>query len=485
MKSKRNISFSSFFNPTSLRFQLLCRSLLILAVLLAFIGVFQYIFMREFIYRNKAATLQTQIISLPRQIWEQAVLDSQEYVKRRLPYFFILGTKLAFIDIRGNFAVLAKEPGAPDPPQLEVEEYLNILNQDPGLHYKVIGGAGGDEQLLILQPIPGAPGEMLGVVQASTSTGPLKELLMRQLLIFLLLAFTALFCGLLTFFPVLNRTLVPLTNMVTTVEQIDAGNLARRFPTRQGQMEIDRLAESFNAMLDRLEASFKAERETQEQMRRFVADASHELRTPLTSIHGFLEVLLRGAANQPDQLERALKSMYSESARLNKLVRDLLLLAKLDRASHMELQEGLLDTVVWDMEPQLRILGAGRKLDIDIEPNMKCKFDKDKMKQLILNLFHNAVQHTDPENGYIKIALYGQRGGVQLSVQDNGPGISDIHLPHIFDRFYRAEVSRTRKYGGAGLGLAIAKAIVDAHGGTISVKSKQGEGCTFYVWLPA
>lgn len=213
-------------------------------------------------------------------------------------------------------------------------------------------------------------------------------MLIRQLLTFLFLSLIAMLIGLLGFLPVLKRTLVPLFNIVHTVEQIDAGNLARRFPPHQGQREIDRLAESFNGMLERLEASFEAERETKKQMRRFIADASHELRTPLTSIHGFLEVLLRGAANQPDQLHKALKSMHGESERLNKLVHDLLLLAKLDRT------------------------------------------------------------------------------------------------PHVFNRFYRSDSSRTRKYGGAGLGLSITKSIVDIHRGTISVVSQEGAGCTFNIWLP-
>ena len=308
--------------------------------------------------------------------------------------------------------------------------------------------------------------------------------MIRQMLTFFVLALIAMLVGLFCFLPTLKKTLVPLFNMVDTAEQIDAGNLARRFPTQQGQTEIDRLAESFNGMLERLEASFKAERETKEQMRRFIADASHELRTPLTSIHGFLEVLLRGAVNQPDQLNKALKSMHSESERLNKLVRDLLFQAKLDRTPYIHLIEGLLDTVIREMEPQLRILAGNRKLDLQIEPNMKCKYDTDKMKQVILNLFHNAVQYTDPETGCIVISLLPKNNGVQLSIQDNGPGISKNHLSRIFDRFYRIDSSRARKYGGAGLGLSITKSIVDAHGGTIGVESREGEGSSFHIWLP-
>jgi signal transduction histidine kinase len=166
------------------------------------------------------------------------------------------------------------------------------------------------------------------------------------------------------------------------------------------------------------------------------------------------------------------------------LVQDLLLLAKLDRKPHIELSEGCLDAVVREMESQLRILAGRRKISLELEENMKCKFDADKMKQVILNLFHNAVQHTDPDTGHIQISLRGRGNGVVLSVEDNGPGISEKHLPYVFERFYRSDSSRTRKYGGSGLGLSISKSIVDVHGGTIEVESKEGEGCTFRVWLP-
>jgi two-component system OmpR family sensor kinase len=338
---------------------------------------------------------------------------------------------------------------------------------------------------VVLQPVFKAPDHvLLGVVQISTRTHPLKQLLVRQLLTFLLLAVVAMLFGLFSFLPILNRTLVPLSNMVNTAEQINAGNLDRRFPTKQGQIEIDRLADSFNGMLERLESSFDAEKKMQEQMHRFIADASHELRTPLTSIRGFLEVLLRGAVNQPDQLEKSLKSMYSESLRLNKLVQDLLLLSKLDRKPHIELKEGFLDTVIREMEPQLYILAGNRKLSLNIEPDLECNYDVDQMKQVILNLFHNSVQYTDPDKGAIQISLNKYEQGIRLTVQDNGIGISKNHLEHVFDRFYRSDSSRTRQYGGAGLGLSITKSIVEGHGGSIRVESQEGEGCTFYVYLP-
>jgi len=499
-------------SPNSLRKQLLSRTLLILAALLLLIGLLQYVVMRDFVYRNKAASLQSQLFSMPIADW-QSFSKSQENDVNKPPLIFLPEARLAFIDTKGNYSILSDGHGDIEPPRLETQVYLEAINEMPGfigepghlgeqgqrgeliepgqrgepgrpnIRYRIVSD-GEVEQLVVLQPVYSFSRQVLGVVQISSPTGPLKEFLIRQVLNFLFLSFIALLFGLLAYSPILKKTLVPLSNMVDTTEQINSGNLDRRFPIQQGQMEIDRLAESFNGMLERLEASFEAERETKEQMRRFIADASHELRTPLTSIRGFLEVLLRGAANQPDQLDKALRSMNSESQRLTKLVQDLLLLTKLDRKPKVELMEACLDSVVMEMEPQFHILAGNRKLDLFVEPDLKCRFDVDQMKQVILNLFHNAVQHTDPDKGCIQIYLSRKDKGVQLAVRDNGPGISEIHLSHVFDRFYRSDSSRTRKYGGSGLGLSITKSIVNAHGGNISVASKEGEGSTFYVWLP-
>jgi len=391
--------------PDSLRIQLLSRSLLILAVLLLLIGCLQYVFMRDVIYQSKATSLESQVKSIPPPAWQQFNSSSDDEF-RPFPRIFIPETSLVFIDLNTDYSILANGLENIRPPRLTKEAYLTKLLIQDRRHteYQVVD-AGGTEQLVVLQPVYSSPGQLMGLIQISTPTAHLKELLFRQLLTFFLLSLLALLAGLLAYLPVLKRTLVPLSRMVDTAEQIDAGNLDRRFPVQQGQAEIDRLAESCNGMLERLEHTFIAERATQEQMRRFIADASHELRTPLTSIHGFLEVLLRGAANQPDQLDKALKSMYSESQRLNKLVHDLLLLSKLDRSPVIELSEGRLDHLISEMEAQLHILAGQRELTFNIEPDVKCKYDSDKIKQVILNLFQNAVQHTDPDKGHIEISL--------------------------------------------------------------------------------
>lgn len=485
MKSKSIFNRLSLSSQRSLRVQLLSRSLLILAALLVLIGLSQYWFMREVVYKNEASILENKAMAITRAAGDRFDPASVNG-KDGPPQFFIPEASVALIDEHGNFRVLANDPNQPAPPQLEASEYQAVLNSNfrPDVKYKVVD-AGGTELLVVLRRVPPGHDHDSGIIQISTPTAHLQELLLRQLLTFLLLALAAMLVGLLAYLPVIRRTLLPLSNMVKTAEQIDSGNLDRRFPVGQGQEEIDHLAQSCNGMLERLEASFAAELETKEQMRRFIADASHELRTPLTSIHGFLEVLLRGAAQQPDQLEKALKSMHGESQRLNKLVHDLLLLSKLDRAPRLELNEGSLGSLIRDMEAQLHILAGSRQLFLDLAQDAKSRFNTDQVKQVVLNLFQNAVQHTDPQTGCIRICLSQLDDGVQLAIEDNGPGISEEHLPHVFDRFYRSDSARTRKYGGAGLGLAISKSIIDAHGGSIWVNSQSGQGCTFKVWLPA
>jgi two-component system OmpR family sensor kinase len=272
--------------------------------------------------------------------------------------------------------------------------------------------------------------------------------------------------------------------MVDTVQRIDAGSLAERLPAVQGQQEVDQLALSFNGMLERLEDSFEAERESKEQMQRFLSDASHELRTPLTSIHGFIEVLKRGAASNSEQLYNALNSMYGESVRINKLVEDLLMLTKLDQAPQQEQEVIQLDSLLLEMQPQLVMMAQQRQVHLDLTAEVHVMADAHKLKQVVLNLFHNAVQHTDSDQGAISITLYAVQHRVELTVKDNGSGIEPEHLPHIFERFYRTSSSRSRKQGGAGLGLAITRSIVESYGGKITVRSQIGVGTEFTILLP-
>ncbi|MBA2942736.1 HAMP domain-containing protein [Paenibacillus sp. CGMCC 1.16610] len=504
---KRKGRFADLFVTGSLKFQLLSRTLLVLSVLLLLIGVFQYVVMQRFMYQNKAETIRNQLAALPPNMLRlgMGAGDGQTPVfpsnRENRPGFageqeriFVSELSIAFIDEKGNYKLISS-PYEQPAPQLSQEEYLSLqAKKKTKLEHRIVKDEKGNDQLVVFHQIggepersrggPGGPG-FQGIIQASTSVAPIRDVLVQQLLTFIFLSLLAMVFGLLGFLPVLRRTLVPLSKMVDTVKQIDAGNLNERFPAHQGQVEIDRLATSFNGMLERLEISFEAEKEAKEQMRRFAADASHELRTPLTSIHGFLEVLLRGAYQQPEPLLKALKSMHGESVRINKLVEDLLMLARLDRSPSFQKMEGVLDEMLHEMEPQLRLLAGDRKVTFHLAPQTRYLYDPDKIKQVVLNLFHNAVQHTHPLTGEVGLTLAQTPSGVEIAIHDNGEGIAPEHLPHLFDRFYRIDTSRTRRNGGAGLGLSITHSIVQLHGGLIEVHSIVGVGTTFKVILPA
>ncbi|MCZ8512446.1 ATP-binding protein [Paenibacillus filicis] len=471
--------------PNSLRFQLLARSLLILLALLVLIGAFQYVLMKEFIYANRVQNIKSQIMTTPPPFWVRWA-ELQRNGTQRDPslYFRFPDSAVAFVNSEGKLTELTDDGFRLKSPQLSPETYAEVLQENPQkIDYRIAKDADGVQMLVVLQPINDR-NRTQGIVQVSSSIAPLEQLLTQELWIYIILSLLALVIGWAGFSPVLRRTLVPLNRIVGTMERINAGNMNERLPESQKQLEIDRLSASFNGMLERLEVSFEAEKEAKEQMRRFVADASHELRTPLTSIHGFLEVLLRGAASNPEQLEKALRSMHSESERLNKLVKDLLFLARMDQKPGIQLQEGSLDALVREMEAQLQLLAGRREVRFVLTPGTKAWIDKDQMKQVILNLFHNAVQHTDPVMGKIGILVDGGAGGAELIVRDNGHGIPAEHLPHLFERFYRADASRTRKHGGAGLGLSITKSIVDLHEAEIRVESTPGEGTAFMVRFP-
>ncbi|MGO4107124.1 sensor histidine kinase [Paenibacillus sp. YAF4_2] len=484
-------------SPRSLRFQLLQRSLLVVAVLLLMIGFLQYVLMKNFQYKNKAEALEAQLISLPHDWFNGgrfggvggntpsgAPPDNRQPLPS--PFYYQPGLSLASIDLDGSFTDLSNNEGL-SAPQLSKEQYKELL-QEPSRstthgNYRILTDSSGTKQLVVFH-VTGPPGYPDGIIQAGTDIAALQQVLLTQLAIFIGLSIAALAAGISFYIPLLRRTLKPLSNMVQTVSQTDAANLNERLPLYHGQQEIDQLAAAYNGMMERLDDSFETERQTTERMRRFIADASHELRTPLTSIQGFIEVLLRGAAVNPEQLRSALTSMQMESKRINKLVEDLLLLAKLDQAPAPLKVELTLELLLQEMEPQLRLLAGNRIVNLAFEQDIQVSAHPDQIKQVVLNLFLNAVQHTDSTTGNVSLKLSTEGEEAIIEVADNGSGIGEEHLPQLFERFYRSESSRTRKSGGAGLGLAISKSIIEMHQGTIEVDSFIGSGSTFRIKLP-
>jgi signal transduction histidine kinase len=275
----------------------------------------------------------------------------------------------------------------------------------------------------------------------------------------------------------LGQTLKPLEAITKTAEQINrADDLSRRLPYHGPEdNEIGSLVRSFNQTLERLEALFTSQQ-------RLLADVSHELRTPLTVIKGNVDLMRRMKSLD----EESLMSIDQEAGRLTRLVGGLLLLAQAESGKlALNMQQVELDLLLTEVFQEMTILAGSRvRVHLNEIDQVYVKGDRDRLKQVFINLVANAIQYTPP-SGDVYLSLEKVGDYARVICRDTGPGIPAEDLPHIFERFYRAEKSRTRgRTTGFGLGLSIANWIVERHGGRIEVESKDGKGTTFAIWLP-
>jgi two-component system OmpR family sensor kinase len=339
-------------------------------------------------------------------------------------------------------------------------------------------------------------GISLGDVQDTTRRLVLTELLVGA-------AVLALLGGL--GYIAVRTSLRPLEEVESAAGEIAAGDLSRRVPESDPRTEVGRLSGAFNGMVDQIETAFR-EREASEsaavasedRMRRFVADASHELRTPLTSIRGFAELYRQGAVRETAEVDRMMRRVEDEASRMGLLVEDLLLLARLDQARPLRAEPVDLLDVVSDAAHDARVLAPDRQVDLDVRGDEAPVVlgDDARLRQVVTNLVSNALTHT-PAGTPIAVTLQTASGGdgpesdhsepagrVRIGVHDQGPGLTEQERDKVFERFYRADPSRTRAAGGSGLGLSIVAALVAAHGGRVTVESEPGRGSAFFVDLP-
>jgi two-component system OmpR family sensor kinase len=274
---------------------------------------------------------------------------------------------------------------------------------------------------------------------------------------------------------VVQLGLRPLRRIEQTAEAITAGDLSRRVEQTDPQTEVGRVGAALNTMLDRIEASDR-------RLRRFIADASHELRTPLAAVRAYAELFDRGAASRPDDLERSMSGITRESERMSLLVDDLLLLARLDEGRPLERKRVDLAAVVGEAVDAARVVEPGRPIELSAEP-ATVTGDEARLRQVLDNLLANARAHT-PAGTPVSVELRRVDGRVQLTVADQGVGLTEEQAERVFERFYRADTSRARASGGAGLGLSIVAAVTEAHGGTAEARPTPGGGATFVVTLP-
>ena len=321
---------------------------------------------------------------------------------------------------------------------------------------------------------------------------------------------------------IVRANLRPLVQIEQTAAAIAAGDLTRRVPDPEPgavepRTELGRLSRALNAMLAQIEAAFTARahseqaaraaeaaarqaadaarasearaRRSEERMRQFVADASHELRTPLTTIRGFAELYRQGAAGSPEEAARLVRRIEDEAARMGLLVEALLLLARLDRERPLRLAPVELPVLASDAVQAARAVAPGRNILLEIQSDARDLVvlgDDARLRQVIGNLMTNALTHTPPDAS-VTLRLRAEGDLAVVEVADTGPGLTPEQAERVFERFYRADMARTRRAdgtSGTGLGLAIVAALVAAHGGDVGVTDTPGGGATFWVRLP-
>ena len=321
-------------------------------------------------------------------------------------------------------------------------------------------------------------GDVRAVAQIARSEVPIRSALRELLLLFATAVPLTLGLAIAVGLFLAGRALDPIDRITRTAAGINADDLSRRLGLPRRDDEVGRLAATFDTMLDRLDRAFRRQRQ-------FTADASHELRTPLAMLQSQIELALdrpRGAA----EYEATLISLGDDVRRMEGLLGDLLTLARAE-AGHLPLAPESLDLadLATDVAAAMEPLASARGVQLARagDDSLPVVADQTRLTQLLVNLLDNAVKYT-PDGGMVTVSTERVAGEARLSVADTGVGVAPEHLPHLFDRFYRADAARARADGGAGLGLAICRWIAEAHGGRIDVTSRLGAGTTVAVRLP-
>ncbi len=458
----------------SIRWRLTLFNALSIGLILLVLGIVLFFFFRSALFSNVENTVQSRAITAARTIESENSLSQQEKEELTLDGVFVVVR-----DSRGNIitqtvelsqdsedgenlwrrALQADEPvsGTTDFSKTAGEDYLYAVPVDP----------------------PSGPGR---VVEAGKSYGNAEETLEVIGTVLVAGIGAAFLLSLAGAYFLARVALRPVDDVVNSTREITESDLGKRLPVTNPNDEIGRLATTFNGLLARLESAFARREETLVRQRRFAADASHELRTPLTSIRGYTRMLKAWALDDPVTARESVTAIDRESARMQDLVETLLALTRNDEGAPLDI--GLHDLAeVTEEAVETTRSAANDKVLVEYasETSVEATFDRDRVRQVASILLDNAVKYT-PEGGVVEVRVRKEGDRAVLEVSDNGIGIAEDQTALVFERFHRADPSRTES--GAGLGLSIARQIAESHGGEIQVKSQPGEGSTFTLLLP-
>jgi two-component system OmpR family sensor kinase len=456
----------------SLRARLVLGVIVLGAAGLAIADVATYASLRSFLYERTDESLRDSHSSIAREIFRSGCPG-------RAPS----GTEPGdFVEVRAadgelvcswQATMFGEQASSPPslPPRLEAPE--------DGAVYLTVAAQEGDDRYRVRVSSERLTGSTLIVARSLADV----DATLRRLLLIMLLVTAGVLGALATLgLWVVRLGLRPLDAIGETAAAIADGDLSRRVERAESRTEVGRLGIALNAMLGHIESAFKAREASERRLRRFVADASHELRTPLAAVRAYAELFDRGADRNPADLERAMSGITRESERMSLLVDDLLLLARLDEGRPLERELVELDEVVRDAVETSAALDPDRPIELEAEP-VTVVGDGERLRQIVDNLLSNVRSHTPPR-APVRVRVGAVGGEAVIEVEDSGPGMSAEAAERAFERFYRADESRSRASGGVGLGLSIVAAVAYAHGGTVAARSQPGEGATFTIALP-
>jgi two-component system OmpR family sensor kinase len=382
-------------------------------------------------------------------------------------------------DVVCALQMTARSGEAPPPPRLPSQiDAPAGLGPEAGRYLTVPAQAGGGRYRVRVAREPVLDRTLVVATPLADVDATLRRLLLIELLVTAVVLAALAALGLY----VVRLGLRPLDAIGSTAAAIAAGDLSRRVERAEPYTEVGRLGTALNAMLGQIQSAFEAQAATEQKLRRFVADASHELRSPLAAVRAYAELFSRGADRRPEDLARSMRGISRETERMSLLVEDLLLLARLDEGRPLRRMPVDFDVVVAEAVETARAVEPGRRIALESSPAPVIG-DRDRLRQAVDNLLSNARAHTPPGTP-VSIRVGRENGTAVLEVADRGPGLAAEDAERVFERFYRADQSRSRASGGVGLGLAIVAAVARAHGGTAAVRSERGAGATFELRLP-
>ncbi|MCX5007190.1 HAMP domain-containing histidine kinase [Streptomyces sp. NBC_00638] len=446
-------------------------------VVFAVVGTALTTYMRDYLDRQLGQQMKLVQIAQSKDAASHGTVRQQ-------PYY---GWFTAVYDVRGGRAVL-REPADVPADTVALTAAAEALPPEGSAHSLRDARIDG-EGAYKLRACEVEPGVVLVTAAPMADLqGTVRQLITVQVVAFALALLALVVAGR----AVLRRGLRPISDMAHTARGITSHNLtgSARLPVRagggKGGPEVQELRTAFNTMLEHIDDSLAVRTEAEQRLRRFVADASHELRTPLMSVRGYADLFQYAAANEPAEREKHLARLRAEAARMGVLLDDLLLLARLDAAeveTPLRLEESDLAALTRDAVDAFRAGHPGHTLSATVGPGpVRLRLDPLRIRQVLDNLLTNAAVHTPPGTA-VGVELSVSTDAAVVRVLDSGAGIPDAEQERVFDRFYRVDKARSRDRGGSGLGLAVARSLVLAHGGTVGLSSGPGR-TVFAISLP-